>query len=1101
MDYKKDDLRELHQKKNILGKISEMFINRYKTVYLIIMAIIVVGWMSYMDLPRENMPEVESNIVIISTLYAGASPEDIEEMITNPLEDAVSGLDDLTGYSSVSASGYSSITLEYEYGIDMEEAIDEAKREVEKIELPDDAGESEVWHMKTTEIPIMTMSITGSSDLASISSSAEDLKNVFESINGVDSVEISGETESIVSIVVNPAELEAYGVTMNSIYQAIEGVNVGMPVGNIALDGQEFNIRVDEEFDSVDEVRNVLINTSTSVVRLSDIAEVDRIDDEGETQSRTYRKAYGPETTPVVYMEIYRENGADTIGPVNEILGVLEEGKGTLYPEDIEIIITSNFAEEVEDSLGTVMDSAFSGLLVVVLVLFLFIDLREALIVSLIIPLSMLASCIVMKEAGITLNSVSLMGFVIALGLLVDNAIVVIENIDRIRDYGVGRKLAAKVAINQVAPAVLAATLTTISAFIPLAMTGGMLGLMLRSMPMTILFAISASFLISLIITPTIASRVLKKFKGKEEETRGTVQFYRKVFAIISVGVLALYAFRIEGEFSIFSYAGALAFAGVMYIKQFKMKSAQGEGKHILAYGDWLEKVLKSRTKKALILSLSVVLLIGSAMLVPLGFIQMELMPNEEPGSMTVNVELPKGYLISDTAEIVEEIENRLYSYQDIDNFTSSIGGDNSNEASIEIELVDENIREINGYDMIGELRLAVEDIPGAEIQVSAVLNIGSGPGSGDPITINISGGTDEEMSALADQYYEVFSNIEGIEDASVSSRGGLPELIVDFNPDLAMAKGLSISTMALDVRNAVSGMAAGDFRLEGDEVKLEIRMVEDRFDSVDDIEKMHFISQTGEKIPFREVATIRIDKGVSQIIHDQGEPNLTIGGANKPDANINEIVKQFQKEIEDISVPNSVSVTYGGEFDMMGDTFSDMTSNLIFALMLVYILLSIQFNSLTQPVVIIISVPLALIGTFIGLAVTGNNLGFYSLFGVVALVGIAVNDAIVLVDYMNYLRAEGYEKDEAIIEAVKTRFNPVFATSITTIGGVLPISIADPALGQLGFALLFGLMASTVLTLMIIPIVYSLNDSFTEMIQVKFGLFVEETEDVFNEA
>jgi len=1101
MENKKLDIPELSQEKNILGKISELFIDRYRTVYLILMAVFIIGWMSYTDLPRENIPEVESNMVIITTMYTGASPEDIEEMITNPIEDAISGQDDLIGYTSTSASGYASIILEFEFGIDMDDAVDEVKKEIDDLDLPEDALEPNIMHLKTGDIPIMTMSVTSSSDLASISAYAEDLKTAFESVKGVDSVQLSGETEAIVTIVVNPAELEAYGITLNTISQSIQGVNIGMPAGDAELDGQQFNVRIDEEFNNVDEIRNVLISTGAGTVRLGDIADVNMVDDEGDSISRTYRQAYGADTTPVVYMQVYRDNGADTIAPVNAILEILEDGKGTLYPEDMEIIITSNFAEDVEDSLGTVIDSAISGLLVVVLVLFLFIDLREAIIVSMVIPLSMFTSFILMNQFGITFNTISLMGFVIALGLLVDNAIVVIENIDRIRDFGVDRKLAAKIAINQVAPAVMAATLTTISAFIPLAMTPGMMGLMLRSLPITILFAISASFLISLIITPTIASRVLEKYKGEEKKTRGATVFYRKVMAVVTVGVLALFAFRIDDAFSVFSYVGAVGFSGAMYMKQFMFKSAHGKGKHIDKYAKWLANVLGSKKQRVGIIIIAIVMLIGSIALIPLGYIQMELMPSEEPDSMTINVELPKGYLISDTAQIVEEVEAKLYEMSDIDNFTSTIGGDDSNKASIGIELVDDDIRVISGYDMIGELRSAVEDIAGAEITVDAALNMGHGPGSGDPITVQISGGTSEDMDELAQQYFAVLSEMDGVEDASLSTLGGLPELVIDFDPALAQAKGLNISSMAMDVRNAVSGMSASDFRFEGNEVEIEIRTIDDRLDNIADIEKMFFKSQMGDLVPFSEVATIRIDKGVSQIIHDGGQTYLTVGASNAPDANITQIVKQFQAKVADIPVPQGIDVSYGGEFSDMNDAFGDMGFNFLVAIMLVYILLSVQFNSLTQPVVIIISVPLALIGTFTGLALTGNNLGFYSLFGIVALVGIAVNDAIVLVDYMNYLRSQGMERNEAIVEAVKTRFNPVLATSITTIGGVLPISVADPALGQLGFALIFGLIASTALTLMVIPIVYSMNDGITEKIRDKFGLFVEETEAVIDEA
>lgn len=1095
------NIPELHQEKNILGKISELFIDRYRTVYLILMAVFIVGWMSYADLPRENIPEVESNMVLVNTVYTGASPEDIEEMITNPIEDAISGEDNLLGYSSTSSSGRSRITLEYEFGIDMDEAVDEVKKSIDALNLPDDATDPHIMHLKTGEIPIMTMSVTSGSDLANISAYAEDIKTAIEAVGGVDSVSLSGETEAVVTVMVNNAELEAYGISLNAISQAVQSVNVGMPAGDAEMDGQKFNIRVDEAFSGVEDVRNVLVKTSSGIVRLGDIADVDLINDEGETISRTYRKDQGAGTTPVVYMQVYRDNGADTIGPVNEIVKILDEGKGRLYPEDMEIIITSNFAEDVEESLGTVIDSAISGLLVVVLVLFLFIDLREALIVSLVIPLSMFTSFILMKYSGITFNTISLMGFVIALGLLVDNAIVVIENIDRIRDYGVDRKLAAKIAINQVAPAVLAATLTTISAFIPLAMTPGMMGLMLRSLPITILFAISASFLISLIITPTIASRMLDKYKGEEKKARRAATLYRKIAAVITVGVLALFAFRIDGAFSIYSYVGAVIFAGSMYVKQFMFKSAHGQGKHIDTYTKWLADVLDSRKKRVGIIVLAVVMLIGSIALVPLGFIQMELMPNEEPGSMTINVELPKGYLTSDTEQVVSVIEERLYPFDDIDNFTSSIGGSNANEASISVELIDEDLRGISGYDMIGELRNAVKDIPGAAITVDAALNMGHGPGGGSAVDVKISGGSDEEMEALAIQYYEIMKGIEGVEDASTSSLGGLPELIVDFDPALAQAKGLSISSMAMEVRNAISGMTVSDFRYDGNEIDIEIRTIEERLDSIQDLEKIVFTNQMGEKIPFGEVASIQINSGISQIAHDDGMSYYRVGASNAPDANVTQIIRQFQTAVKDIPVSDAITVEYGGEFQSMNDSFADMGTNFVIALMLVYILLSVQFNSLTQPIVIIISVPLALIGTLIGLALTGNNLGFYSLFGIVSLVGIAVNDAIVLVDYTNYLRNQGMDRNKAIVEAVKTRFNPVLATSITTIGGVLPISVADPALGQLGYALIFGLVASTALTLMVIPIVYSMNDGITEKIRDKFGLFVEETEDIIHEA
>ncbi len=1102
MSKKHVDIPELNQPKNLLGKISELFIDRYRTVYLILIAILLVGWISYNDLPRESIPQVESNIIAFSVPYLGASPSDVEQLVADPIEDAIRGLDDLSDYSSTSSSGLMTMMMNYEFGIDMAEALDEVKKAVDGVELPDGAEEPVIIHFKTDMIPILTMSLTGDADSARLTDAADNLKVAFEAVKGIDEVTVSGDADPIVRIAIDPLKLENYGVSASQIQQSLQAANIGIPAGEATLDGNVYNMRVEENFTSVDDVANTMIMAGQSVFRLSDVADVYASVDMDNKISRTYRQEAGNQTTPVIFMSVFREAGADTIGPANEILQIIEDGKGTLYNGDFDVIINSNFAEDVEDDLANVMDSAIAGLLVVILVLFLFIDLREALIVALVIPTSLFIGMILMRSTGVTFNTISLMGFVIALGLLVDNAIVVIENIDRIRDFGLDRKTAAKIAINQVAPAVMAATLTTLAAFVPLAMTPGMLGLMLRSLPLTILYTIGSSFIISLIVTPTIAARFLGRYKETMDGLKAKTSNLRKWLSVAAVAVLALFAFRIDGEIGTYSYIGAIGFSMAMYIKQFRFKHAHGHGAHIEAYGNWLAGVMKSTWKRVVILVTAFVLLIAAVALVPLGYVPLELLPNEEPSSMTVNVELPIGSKLGDTEAIVGQVEERLFEMENVDNFTSNIGSgasgtnsltsDQQNTASIQVELIPEEERTINGFDMVTVLRQELANIPGADMTVDAALDMGGPPGS-SVIDIRLTGASYDELRIIALEYKNILENIPGAVDVTTDAEAGLPEIIIDIDPTLAAAKGLTTAGIAQDIRAAFSGTDAGEFRIDGVETKIKIEWVDQRIDNVADLHGLQFTTQTGNKVNFGEVAKVVEQPGISRIQHQDGEVVVRVQGNNAPDANVNAILQEFREKAADLPVPTSLNVEYGGELEQMNEAFGDMGYNFMVALLLVYIILSVQFNSLTQPVVILLSVPLGLIGTMFGLALTGNSLGFYSLFGVVSLVGIAVNDAIVLVDYANYLRKEGMERNKALIDAVKTRFNPVLATSITTIGGVLPMSVAEPSLGQLGWALIFGLVASTVLTLMIIPIVYSLNDGAITWVKKKLRLFQEE--------
>lgn len=1087
------------ESQNMLGKISSFFINRYRVVYLIIIGILLLGLSSFATLPREEMPEVSLPYVFVVVTYSGAAPQEMEALITDKIETKVQELDDIESITSSSSNGVVTVNIEFSIGVDIDDKITDVSNKISEIqnELPDDSTTPLVRGFGTSDIPIMTVNVSGDSDLITLKNAAEDIKDEIKKVDGISDVTLVGGLDREISVYVDPAKLAAYNLSVNQIRMAIANSNINMPGGDIELDDMQFNIRTVAEFSIVSEIEQLIITTQGgSPIYLKDIAYVE----DGYADMTSYSQRYDAgisednAVVPTIALTVNRKDNADIVGASNAIKEIINNGKGTLYPEDIQINLTNDEAITVEESLNDVIGNAISGLLIVIIVLFLFIGFRESLIVAFVIPLSLLSSFYLLDSNGMTLNSMSLVALILALGMLVDNAIVIMENIDRYRDNGMDVLKASKSATNQVAPAVMAATLTTLSAFYPIALTPGIMGEFIKTIPITVMFAIGASFVISLVVTPALCSRFLSKHKIKTELSKK-----RKIVSVVFVFILSLYAFSSNGSFGFVSWVAAVLFAGGMYVKQFKVKNTTDKSATIIGrYSVLLDKVLSTKRKRISVVIIAIMVLLVSLSTIPLGLLKIELMPSTDSTELEINIETPSGYLLKDTGQIVSQIENVLFTYPEIKNFVSKIGntggrdyqGDSPNTAQISVEIVEKEQRDRSSLEIIEALRNDCKNIAGAEITVGQQTH---GPSSSKPVNIKLKGENLDELKMTANELEDILKNISGTTEVSTSVDGGPPELQVVINKEQASLLGLDVATISSEIRSTIQGIEASKYREDQEETDIIIRTSKDRITTINDFNKIYFTSQTGSKIEFSQVASLVETKGLTSIDHDDLKRVVTVESNVQRGITANEIIKQFESELENHSIPNSIELSYGGEMMNITESFTDMFRNMLLAIILVFIILAVQFNSLSQPFIILFSVPLATIGAMFGLILTGNNFGLYAFVGIVALVGIAVNDAIVLVDYINYLRKNGHEMMEAIIEAGKTRFIPVFSTTITTIGGILPLALKNPDYAQLGFALISGLMVATVLTLIIIPILYSLFEEWKMKIRKKAPILVDE--------
>lgn len=1027
-------------------KLYEVSIRRPVTVFMCVLMVLVLGGVSLLRLPIDLMPQMNFPIAIVITSYPGVGPQEIESIVSKNIENAIATVNNIKTIQSQSSEGQSIVIAEFNSGTDMDFATLQMREKIDLIKkfFPDDVEAPIVIKMDPNMIPAVVLGVSNGKDEAELKRFVEDkLKAGIESIDGVASVSVTGGKTEEIKVNINSQKLSGYGLSFNKIITALQSENLNQPGGTVEYGDKNLLVRSTGEFKSLDQIRNIpIVLPAGSVVYLRDLAEIK----EGYKSGDTYNRMNGKTS---IGLTVQKQTNANTVKVVNlvkkEIENIQKENP------DIKINLVFDQGQYVEKSISNVAQSAVIGAILAVLILFIFLkNIRTTLIIGTAIPISIIATFVMIYFSGITLNLVSLGGLALGVGMLVDNAIVVMENIYRYRSEGHSRVEAALMGTQEVGSAILASTLTTIVVFLPIVFTEGITSEIFKQMALTVTFSLIASLIVALTLIPMLSSKFLKlvkyheasknkrlnKILDKWDDTLNNVDnFYRRVLG-------------------------------------------------------W---VLIHRTKTILIV-LSV--FVGSLLLIPL--VGTEFFPKMDQGQFTVDIKLPEGNLIKNTDEITREVEQILSNVPEIEKVFVTVGssgnnmmisGSTSNKANMNITLKPLSERKRSTAQVVDEIRKKVSLISGADIKINEVSSTFGGISSSAPVSINIFGPDLDKLSEIAGNVEGIIKNIKGVRQAKTSMAEGRPEAQIYVDRDRAAYYGLGTVQIAGLVRTAVEGKVATTYKVDGNEIDVRVGFLEEQEKTYTQLKDIKILTPMGVEVPLIEIADIKIEKGPITITREGQERYVTVS-SDVFGRDIGSVNRDIDESINKISLPPGYSIEYGGEQKQMMEAFSSLILALLLAVVLVYMVMAAQFESLLHPFIIMFSIPLAYTGSAIGLVLTGRSLSVPAFIGVIMLAGIVVNNAIVLVDYINTLRRRGMEIHEAILKAGPTRLRPILMTTLTTILGLFPLAlgIGEGAEAQAPMAtvVIGGLTTSAILTLVVVPVIYTLFDDIAVRIKRK---------------
>jgi HAE1 family hydrophobic/amphiphilic exporter-1 len=1055
-------MNELHEKGmkiTIFGKIAKKFISQFQLSVLVILLLVSMGIVGLLNLPKESLPEIVFPSLTIQTVYPGANAEDVEFLVTEKIENRVKDFSDISGIVSETEFGISTITLDFNEGVDINLKKLEIDNVLNEMSFPDGVFAPRSFIFTTSEIPLMNLAVTGDYTQEQLTIIGKEIASMIEGVKGIDTVSISGGVEREIEVVLRELSMMKYDVEYNDVKNAMIAQNYTTPIGELDLNGVRYNLRIDERFQTIDDIKQTKINPDLSI---SDVADVYDGLKSITSYSRSYIRGINDTSEPSIFLSVSRKVGSDVISTTQEIKDLIENEKGLIYPNDVNVSISNALADNVENDLDKIQSSAWSGLIVVIIVLFLFIGIKESLIVSITIPLSLLGTLGLLSVFGITFNTFAILGLIVALGLLVDNSIIVMENIDRLRKKGFSVNDAAFYGTNQVGYPITSSTMTTLAAFFPLAILPGILGDFVSTIPITIMITISVSLFVSIVITPSLATRILK------HESRVHINDKLKsLLSVLLVMILSGYAFY-DPDNAILMVVMVTIFGSLMLLKVLFAKSGLETSNLTRRYSSMIEWIVKTKVRSALILIVGIVVLTTSFSMFFTGLLKIAFFPNGEPTSITINVDTVGGTTLERTDDVTKEIENLLYNNEAVTQFNTTIGGNEIDSARLAVDLSDD----ADGFEQLDLIDKQLSQIPGAEITIESVV---AGPPVGKPIELKIVGNDLRLNEGVAEEVLTRLRKIEGVYNIESSATQGVPQLLIDIDKNLGLTYGVTAVQIGNQLRGELTGIKATTVTIGQEEIDVFIRKDKSLINNISEVENLFVATPASNMLTLKSISDVKEQSGVSSILREDGKRLIRITADLREGYNVNDVVKIIEDEFTESNLPKGVSIQFGGDVAGIEQNFGNLFQSMILAVFLVFMILTVQFNSIKQPFIVLTTIPMAAIGVIWGLIITGNEFGFYAFMGLVALVGIAVNDAIVLIDYINYLRKEGYDIKDAIKDAGKTRFNPVLATTLTTISGVLPLAFKEAYYAQFSFALIFGLMITTLLTLIMIPSIYNL--------------------------
>lgn len=1022
------------------------FLTKRQFSWLLMLALIALGAYSVLLIPKESSPEIIIPIGIVSTVLPGASPSDIEELVTNKLESSISNIDGINKINSTSRESVSVITAEFDANADVDKSIQELKDAVDQVkgELPSDASEPSVTEVNFADQPILVLSI--SSDLPPIEFTklGEELRDSFTSVSGVSKVVVEGTRAREVQVIVDQTALFAYGVSLSQIQGALSGANMTVPVGTIATAGIEYSVRLEGKINEISDIENIPLGQAGGVpVYIRDVAKVQNNVVKETTISRV--SVDGAPSENAMTLSIYKRSGMDVTvmsNAVHEKLSAMRTEGGLLA--DSKVLVVFDFGEDVKEELGELIRVGLETVFLVVLCLLLTIGWRESLVAALSIPLSFVIAFIGLYASGNTINFISLFALILAIGILVDSGIVITEAIHtRMRTLGDPNK-AARAALKEYAWPLIGGTMTTVAVFAPLFFLSGIVGKFIASIPFTIIFVLLASIFVALGLVPLIAIYLTKhsssnRFEEMQEEyTHKAQAWYRKKL--------------------------------IAFLKNTK-------GQRIFIWG--------------LVISLILTLTLPFT-----GLLTVVFFPTEDVGYVFVEIETKQGTPVATTDLAARAVEEILYEKEYVKSFTSTVGsgsaftgGGNAGGKFGNFTLTLKDDRKESSAEVASDLRASFAVIKDAEVTITEQA---TGPSAGAPVFIKFIGDDLDSLAIATQSAAKLLESIEGTRDVVTSTGDNATELVISVDRAKAVAAGVNPLSVGEVLRGAVFGITATTITENGTDVDIVVKLGIDPTAAdqsqtpqvtLDTLRNLSVTTATGQSVLLASILKEELAPASISISHEDEERVETVSSYTEPTVTPAQIVALFQARESEIEMPEGVRISYGGDAEDINRSFSEMGLAFIGGLVLMLAILVLSFNSIRYSLYLLSAVPLSLIGVIIGLTLTGQSLSFTSILGVIALAGVIINHAIILMDSMIHERAAQIDKDliEVVADSAVSRFRPIVLTTITTVVGMIPLSTISDFWSPLAFAIMFGLSFAMILTLVLVPTLFYRNEKRNE--------------------
>jgi hydrophobe/amphiphile efflux-1 (HAE1) family protein len=1004
------------------------------TTLMIFIGIVILGIYSLINVPIDFLPDIEYPAITVFTVYQGAGASDIEENVTKKLENALNTVSNIKDIESKSRDNLSVVTLIFEWGTNLDEAANDIRDAIGLVDkaLPEDAEKPVIFKFSSSMMPIEMLSVTADESYEALTNIIDEkIVSPLNRIDGIGSVSILGGPKRAVQVNVDPRKLEAYNISIEQIAQTIRSENFNLPSGNIEMGDIDYPLRVTGEFQTSDQIKNIVIGErNNKTIYLKDIA----------TVSDTIKKLTTFETIngkKGIRLMIQKQSGANTVQIAKKVNKKLEILKQKL-PPDIKIdtiFDSSDFIVKSINNLSTTL--LFAGIFVILIVLFFLGRWRATFIIILTIPISLIVAFIYLNISGNSINIISLSSLSIAIGMVVDDAIVVLENITRHIERGSTPREAAIYGTNEVGLAVVATTLTVVAVFFPLTFVGGMTGILFKQLGMIVTITVTVSTITALSLTPMLSSKLLKLKLPK------------------------------KGSFS--------------------EKFSNWHNKSLNKLDNFYQKILvwSVRHKTTVIIS-SILIFILSLLLIPLT--GTEFMPASDNSQISASVELTTGIKLDETKKIAQKIEKIINEkYPEVKLISTSAGsGEGGGIVAVfqktssfiinyRFRLSSETERKRSAFEISDLLRQDLDKIP--EIASYSVEGGEGSTGGENNVEVEIFGYSFNETSQIAEELAQGIKKIKGTRDIVISRDKEKPELQIIFDRDKLASLGLNTYTVANAVRNRITGLLATKYREQGNEYDVIVKYADEFKGSISDIENINIINRQGKIIKLKEIGRVKQFYSPPNIERKNKERVVKVS-ATLHGNDLGTVTKKIEQQIAQMNVSSDIDFEIGGSAKDMQDSFSDLKILLILIILLVYIVMASQFESFREPFIIMLSIPFSFTGVFLALVITGTTLNVISMIGAIMLVGIVVKNAIVMVDYTNLMRDRGYSITQSVLISGKSRLRPVLMTTLTTLLAMAPLAISSGEGAEtwrpMGIAIIGGLTFSTLITLIFIPVVYS---------------------------